>query len=136
MCGELDENLEVNKEILDRFSILSNMLGAVLGEKPAPHQQDLSTAEGRSELMDVIFHENLGRTLTTVSNTAEDEIVDSIASHAIALARLAGFIAGQLPPDADLFRSVIDAMSAGHAETTQLANRYGKARAEHHDHDH
>ena len=132
MCGEIDENLEVNNEILERFSILAGMLGANGGCKPTPREQDLSTAAGRSELMDAVFHENLELTLAAVANADEDEVVDSIASHAIALARLAGFIAGQLPPDADLFRSVIDAMSAGHAETAQLANTYGQLQAGHH----
>ncbi len=62
--------------------------------------------------------------------------VDAMASQAIAFARLAGFIAGQLPPDADLFRSVIDAVSAGYAETAKLQKQYNVAQAVAHGHHH
>ena len=56
------------------------------------------------------------RSLEDIERATDDESVDALAAQAIALARLAGFLAGQLPPEADLFRALIEAVSAGHAE--------------------
>ena len=69
--------------------------------------------------MDRLFKEALGRAIGDVNGADDSEKVDALASQAIAFARLAGFIAGQLPPDADLFRPVIEALTAGHGEPSQ-----------------
>ena len=77
------------------------------------------------------------RALSQVAAAEEDEAVDALASQAIALARLAGFLAGQLPPEADLYRAVIEAVSAGHNEPREIAEAHHRAHDHHHhDHDH
>ena len=86
--------------------------------------------------MEQIFRDGLGRALADVAAAAEDETVDALASQAIALARLAGFIAGQLPPEADLYRAVIEAVSAGHSEPRELADDYRRQQDHHHGHSH
>ena len=66
---------------------------------------------------------------------AEGQRVDAIAAQAIAFARLAGFLAGQLPPEADLYRTALEAFGDGHAEPRRLAEERHAAHA-HHGHDH
>ena len=44
----------------------------------------------------------------------------ALAGQAIVFARLAGFLAAQFPPDADLFRMVTGAIVDGHSEPAAL----------------
>lgn len=136
MCGELDESLQINQEILERFNGMARFLGVqpVADQRPAP--EALASAEGRAAYMERLFNENLSRVLSDVRAADEEETVDAIASQAIALARLAGFVAGQLPPDADLFRSVVEAMTEGHGEPARIAERIRRHHAHEHGHDH
>jgi len=136
MCGELDEQLLINQEVLERFSVMSKMLGTQASDGTTQGPKRLAEADGRAAYMDQIFRDGLGRALTDVNSANEDETVDALASQAIALARLAGFIAGQLPPEADLFRATIEALSAGHAEPRQLAEDYRHEQDHHHAHSH
>lgn len=144
MCGEIDENVQINQEILERFTVMSRMLGIVPPETPGKGPSDLAEAEGRATYMNQLFQAGLTRSLTDATQAEDDEAVDAIASQAIAFARLAGFLAAQLPPDADLFRAVIEAMTAGHGESGKLerkyhddqAKRYGHSHDHDHNHDH
>lgn len=136
MCGEIDENVLINQELLDRFLLLSEMRGVHPLETPGDGPGELASAEGRAQYMEKIFGLGLTRAVTDAARANEDEAVDAIASQAIAFARLAGFLASQLPPDADLFRSVIEAVSEGHSETQVLEARFRKMHAPAHDHSH
>lgn len=132
MCGELDEGVQINAEIRDRLTIISRKVGVEFtGEPvdPGPMEEDAD----RAAYMDRLFAKVLTDTLAEVEGAAETEKIDVIASRAIVLARLAGFLAGQLPPDADLFRTVIEAVTEGHAEPRRIAD---KLRAQMHDHHH
>ena len=135
MCGELDENLQINQEILQRFAAMAKALGVPAGTAKndgVSGPQGLSNADGRAKYMDRLFNQNLARCIADVEAVGEEETVDAIASQAIALARLAGFVAGQLPPEADLFRTTIEALSEGHAEPKKIM----EARRREHDHHH
>lgn len=134
MCGELDEQVLINREVLERFTVLSKRLGAVAGASEGP--KGLAEAEGRAAYMDQIFEGGLERALADVSAADDQETVDALACQAIALARLAGFIAGQLPPEADLFRASIEALTAGHNEPRQLAEAHRREQDHHHGHSH
>ena len=132
MCGDLDDDDAIGAQLGERFRVMARMLGPA----PAPAAPKLDSAEGRAAYMESLFHAGLTRSLNDVGALPPGETVDAIASQAIAFARLAGFIAGQLPPEADLYRSVIDAISEGHAETGRLARRYRAEQAEAHGHSH
>lgn len=135
MCGELDENLQINQEVMERFAVLARRAGAsAAGDGAAPSA--LASAEGRAAFMERVFAEGLSRALSATAAAEDDERVDAVASQAIALARLAGFIAGQLPPEADLFRAVIGAVAEGHAETTRLVQEERSKQDHHHGHHH
>lgn len=140
MCGELDDNVQIGQDLLDRLKVMSGMLG--LKEQGAAEQgpTGLETADGRAAYMETLFNAGLTRALADTNAAEPEEIVDAIASQAIAFGRLAGFLAGQLPPEADLFRTTMEAMMAGHAETAHLARKYrhqqDHAHGHSHDHDH
>ena len=140
MCGEVDENVLIGQELLERFTVMSKMLGLVPGPGAGHAPEGLSSPEGRAAYMEQIFRAGLTRALADAAAADSEETVDAVASQAIAFARLAGFIAGQLPPEADLFRTVIEAVTAGHAETARLAQKHRDAQAtahgHHHPHDH
>ena len=134
MCGELDEDIHINAEIRDRIMAISRKAGVAA---PADHRDPGPLAEGeeRAAYMEGLFRAALGETLADVNGAAEDQKIDVIASRAIAFARLAGFLAGQLPPEADLFRGVIEAVTDGHSEPRRIAERL-RAEMEHHHHHH
>jgi hypothetical protein len=135
MCGEIDEQSVVGQELVDRLRAIASQMGLGspgLAAEP-PRRID---AAGRAAFMESVFRAGLQQAMADVS-AAEDEVaVDALALHAIALARLAGFLAGQLPPEADLFRALIEALTSGHAEQREMAEEMLHARDHHHHHDH
>ncbi len=139
MCGEIDEQAIVGQDLLEQAKVMAGMLGVKAGAVANEHgPAGLADAAGRAAYMDDVFNTGLASALADMNSAAEDEVVDVVASRAIALARLAGFMAGQLPPEADLFRAVIEAVTAGHAEPGRLAEAYREKHDHHHgsDHDH
>lgn len=134
MCGDLDDEANINAEIHNRLAIIARRAG-IGAAKHSATPIDLAETAGRSTYMERLFAEGLAQALADVDAAAEEEKIDAIACQAIALARLAGFLAGQLPPDADLFRAVIEAITEGHAEPRQIADRIRSEQQDHH-HDH
>lgn len=135
MCGELDESVHINAEIRDRLVILARKVG-VTHDGPPGDPGPLEGDADRAAYMERIFAAGLTATLADVDGAGETEKVDAIAAAAIAFARLAGFLAGQLPPDADLFRAVIEATTDGHAEPRRIADGLRARMQDHHHHHH
>jgi hypothetical protein len=139
MCGEIDEDIQVDNEIFARFLQIARQHGVVpnTGQSVVP---DLEAAEGRSAYMDTLFAAGLVRAASDANAATEGQRVDAIAAQAIAFARLAGFLAGNLPPEADLFRAVVEAMTDGHAMPKRAADTlrhdHDHHHGHHHDHDH
>lgn len=133
MCGELDDTIQINAEIENRLTILARHVGVdapgTIGT-PGPLAEDAA----RAAYMEKVFREGLADCLRDVGGAAEDEKIDAIAARAIAFARLAGFLAGQLPPEADLFRSTVEALTDGHAEPRRITARLRAAMEDHHHH--
>ena len=136
MCGEIDEQVVVGQGLLEQVRVMAKMLGLQAGQGAGEGPRDLDTSDGRAAYMEQVFRDGLGRAMTDIAAASEDQTVDALASQAIALARLAGFIAGQLPPEADLFRALIEAVSAGHSEPGELAAEYRRIQDHHHGHSH
>jgi len=137
MCGEIDEQAAIGQDLLEQMRIMARELGVEAGpggDNGGP--RGLAEAEGRAAYMERTFRAGLARALAQVAAADEDEAVDALASQAIALARLAGFLAGQLPPEADLYRAVIEAVSAGHDEPRDIAEAQAREHDHHHDHHH
>lgn len=134
MCGELDDGAVLDEELFSRFLVLARRAGALPPENPSA-MPDLEGAEGRGRYMDDLFKAGLTRALADTAG-AEGQRVDAVASQAIAFARLAGFLAGQLPPESDLFRATIDALSDGYATPRRLAEAERARHAHEHGHSH
>jgi hypothetical protein len=140
MCGEIDEDVQVDNEIFARFLQIARQHGVVpgTGQSVVP---DLADASGRSAYMDTLFTAGLVRAASDANAATEGQRVDAIAAQAIAFARLAGFLAGNLPPEADLFRAIIEAVTDGHAMPRQTEEKLRHDHSHHHghhrhDHDH
>jgi hypothetical protein len=135
MCGELDDDVQVDNDIFQRFLVIAKNHGAV-PQSNANALPDLEEAAGRSSYMDTLFTAGLVRAVSDTAAASEGQRVDAIAAQAIAFARLAGFLAGQLPPEADLFRATIEALTDGHAMPARTAEKLHHDQHHHHGHDH
>ena len=131
MCGELDDDVQVDNDIFQRFLQIARHHGAT-PQAAQTALPDLEQPPGRSAYMDTLFSVGLVRAVSDASAASEGQRVEAIAAQAIAFARLAGFLAGQLPPEADLFRATIEALTDGHA----TSGRTAEALRHHHHHDH
>jgi hypothetical protein len=135
MCGELDDDVQIDNDIFQRFLLIARNHGAVPQSNPdAP--LDLEEAADRSAYMETLFSAGLVRAVSDAAAASEGQRVEAIAAQAIAFARLAGFLAGQLPPEADLFRATIEALTDGHAMPGRTADRLRHDRDHHHGHHH
>ena len=128
MCGEIDEQVVVGQDLRARLNSLTSGMDLPKPSDSGENPVDLADAAGRGAYMERIFRAGLARSLEDI------ERVDALAAQAIALARLAGFLAGQLPPEADLFRALIEAVSSGHAEPQERAQTIRRAHDHHHGH--
>jgi hypothetical protein len=126
MCGDLDDDTRLDDELFARLVALAGRYGVAPPERRPP-SADLAGEDGRHAYMSRLFSEVLTRSVSDVAACPEGRRADAIADQAIVLARLAGFLAGQLPPDSDLFRATVEAMMDGYGEP-------GRRRAEARDH--
>jgi hypothetical protein len=134
MCGEIDEQVLVGQEMLDRFRTMAKGMDLPESSNRGQGPVDLAEAAGRAAYMERVFRAGLAGALEEIARAEEDEAVDALAAQAIALARLAGFLAGQLPPEADLFRALIEAVSAGHGEPQEWVDAARRKQDHHHGH--
>ena len=120
MCGDIDEQSLIDEELFERFLELAARHG-VSPESPdgdAPTQ--LTQKRARAAYMDRFFKAGLSRALNDAANLPHGERMDVLAGQAIVFARLAGFLAGQFPPEVDVFRTVIGTLVEGHNEPAEL----------------
>lgn len=137
MCGEIDEQVLVGQDLMEHLRVIARTLHLpedVRDDGGAP--RGLAEPEGRAAYMEATFRAGLARAMGDIARADEGERVDALASQAIALARLAGFLAGQLPPEADLFRATIEALTTGHSEPREMAEDLLRHQQDHHHHDH
>ena len=127
MCGDLDGDTALDEELFGWLIASAKVHGAA----PGGAMSELPSGEpGSNEYMTATFRGALTCSLTDIGKAPEGARIDAIRSHAIVLARLAGFLAGHLPPEMDVFRDVVDALMDGNREPQNSA-------AEHfHDHEH
>lgn len=130
MCGDLDDDTKRDDELLAWLTANAKVHDAAPGE-PAASGQVAPGAPGSNEYMSWIFRGALTRALSDIAAAAAGARADAIGSQAIVLARLAGFLAGHLPPESDIFRNLIDALVDGNREPEQAA---GRGHADHQPH--
>lgn len=135
MCGELDDDMQVDNEIFQRFLQIARHNG-VEPQATEAAIPDLEETSGRAAYMESLFKAGLVRAASEANAASEGQRVDAIAAQAIAFARLAGFLAGNLPPEADLFRATVEALTDGHAMPGRAVDKIRHAHDHHHGHDH
>jgi hypothetical protein len=133
MCGDLDDDTRLDDELFARFLALARRYGAAPAALDRPMTAEMAGEEARHAYMSRLFAEILARAVGDAAAFPEGRRADAMAGQAIVLARLAGFLAGQLPPETDLFRAMVEAMTDGYAEPRRLAEAHGR---HHHNHDH
>jgi hypothetical protein len=124
MCGEIEEEERIDEELFGRFVALAKGHGVSPGApgKDAPTQ--LMEEAARSAYMECLFQAGLARAVNDAGNLPQGERMDALVGQAIVFARLAGFLAGQLPPEADVFRMITAALMEGHKESAQGARAH------------
>ena len=137
MCGDIDEDARLDDEIFGRVLALAERYGAAPAPGAKPAVAGLAGAGERRVYMDGLFRDTLTRALGDAVAMPEGQRIDAIASQAVVFARLAGYLAGHLPPVADMFRTAVDAMLDGHGEPARvLAERDHHHHGHEHGHDH
>lgn len=136
MCGEIEDDTGHDDAIFARFASLARQCGAATEPSDGERGIDLADARGRSAYMEGLFRDALGRALADAAAAPEGTRADAIAGQAIVFARLAGLLTAQLPPEADLFRSAMEAFMDGHAEPARRQPVQHHHHHHHHGHDH
>ncbi len=120
MCGDIDEQSLVDEELFERFLELAARHGVSPGSPDSDAPTQLTQQRARAAYMDRLFKAGLTRALNDAANLPHGERMDVLAGQAIVFARLAGFLAGQFPPEVDVFRTVIGTLVEGHNEPAEL----------------
>ncbi|HEX2256802.1 MAG TPA: hypothetical protein VHG92_08915 [Afifellaceae bacterium] len=132
MCGDIDDEARFDDELLARLLALAGRRYGVDG-LPGQPARDIASDKDRHAFMDESFREALAAALGRVEAVPDGQRAEAIASQAIVLARLAGWLAGSLPPGADMMRTMMEAMLDGCGEP---ARAFAEAAEHHHHHEH
>lgn len=116
MCGDLDDHDQVDDELFERFVEMAGEFGVIPEQARDRAPLQLVEESSRAAYMKDLFRAGLTRCLSDAASLPHGEHMDALAGQAIVFARLAGFLAGQFPPQTDLFRSVSAALLDGHNE--------------------
>lgn len=116
MCGDFDDNERIDEELFDKFIEIAGRYGVQPSDSGSSPPPSLDNEEERAAYTRQLFAAGLGRSLSDAASLPPGERMDAVAGQAIVFARLAGFLAGQFPPGADLYRTINAAMLDGHRE--------------------
>ena len=116
MCGELEEEDRIDEELFQHFLDHAARFGIEPGAAGRDTPANLSAEATRRAYMDNLFRAGLTRAVNDAANLPQGERMDALAGQALVFARLAGFLAGQFPPEADLFRNTVSALMDGHRD--------------------
>lgn len=133
MHGDLDDDAQIHAEIHARLTILARKPGVEAGPVPGTPGL-LVTGAARSACMQRVFAAGQAAALEGMAGAAETERIDALAAQAVALAWIAGFLAGQLPPRADPLRNVVQTLTDGHAAPRRISDRFRAAMEDQHHH--
>ncbi|MGH6947791.1 MAG: hypothetical protein ACREDZ_10725, partial [Kiloniellales bacterium] len=120
MCGEIEAEVPLERQILNRFI-------EVARARLAPHRERATAVfPGGAAHMEQVFSSALALALADVEAAGEGATLEQLAAQAVVFARLSGLLAGQLPPELNALPQAMDALLVGYREA-----------ADHeHDHDH
>lgn len=133
MCGDVEDDKQADEELVARLLYISGAYGVTPKTLTARSGPPLSSDGDRPAYMSELFRRVLNHAVSDLSAIPGGQRTETIANQAIVLARLAGFLAGQLPPGDDITRPMLEAMLDGQAEP---ARTLARLRDEHHGHSH
>lgn len=120
MCGDHDEH-DHEHELLEQ-EIFGRLLHLASHHevKPDPDAGNtpasLEDEQLRTAYMEGLFRAALTRSVNDTARIAEGERIDILAGQSIVFARLAGMLAGLLPPGSEQFHTVVNALMQGYHE--------------------
>lgn len=130
MCGDLEPEDRIESDLYQRFLVHSQ---AML-EQPASGGE-------MNRYLDGLFKDLLKRCIADTEQTADPSGYAAMAMQSLVLARLAGFLAGQVALNEDPMRKVMEAVMLGYgeAESPPARDHHGHSHEgddHHHDHHH
>lgn len=135
MCGELEDDKQLDDELVERLLYISRGYGVTQETLTARSAAPLTGDADRPAYMSDMFRRVLNAALSDLHAIPEGHRTETVANQAIVLARLAGFLAGQLPSGGDMTKSLLEAMLDGQAEPERMF-KHMRAHDHGHDHDH
>lgn len=120
MCGDFDDHDRIDDEMFERFVSMVRRFGVTPGHPSDNAPRQLTEESQRAAYMRDLFKAGLTRSVNDAASLPHGEHMDALAGQAIVFARLAGFLAGQFPPQTDLFREVSGALLQGHSEPAAM----------------
>jgi hypothetical protein len=141
MCGEVEDERQNDDEIVARLLYIAGGHGVTRESLTARNAPPLTSDDGRAAYMAELFRRVLNHAVSDLYAIPEGYRADTIANQAVVFARLAGFLAGQLPPGDDMMRTTLEALLDGHAEPARTFQRlrdqdHGHSHDHDDDHDH
>jgi len=128
MCGDLEEEDRFESDLYQRFRVQAQ----ALLDKPPAAGSDLH------RYLDGLFHDLLQRCVDDAEHVMPAEAYRQVAMQSLVLARLAGFLAGQVALNEDPMRKVLEAVMLGYgeAEAAPVRDHHADDHAHPHDHEH
>jgi hypothetical protein len=131
MCGDLEPEDRVESDLYQRFLVHSQ---AMLAQPSAGGEMN--------RYLDGLFKDLLKRCVADTEKTADPNGYRTMAMQSLVLARLAGFLAGQVALNEDPMRKVLEAVMHGYGEAEAPPERdhhghsHGEEDHAHHEHGH
>ena len=116
MCGDDDDLNQVDEDLYNRLLDKASGFGVSPANQEGNTALDLNDQQKRFQYMNDLFTAGLKRALNDADCQNSGDRMDMVAGQAIVFARLAGLLAGQFPPESDLFHTVVSALMDGHKE--------------------
>lgn len=135
MCGDVEDELQNDDEIVARLLYIAGGHGVTPETLTARNAPPLASDEARPAYMADLFRRVLNHAISDLNAIPQGHRADTIANQAVVFARLAGFLAGQLPPGDEMMRATLEALLDGQAEPARTLQRL-RDRDHGHSHDH
>jgi len=137
MCGDFEEDDLLDDHLFNRFLELAQHLGVQPSQESLKGHLNLNNAQEREQYMSELFNAGLLRSVNDVQFVAKaGEKGETLAIQAIVFARLAGFLAAQLPPESNMMRALMEATLDGSGDAQQQLHDWEEHGHHHHHHSH
>jgi hypothetical protein len=135
MCGDLDDD---NEERRLEGQLYLRFLGHARSLLTGVEVPEQGSASEITIYMEKLFCDGLSRSVRDGEEAEDGRRFERLVMQPVVFARLAGFIAGHLPPGDDSLRKVIEALMHGYgeAETMDRAHDHGHQHGDVYVHDH